>query len=543
MNVNLYTITTDHLNNDTIEPHKYNCASYFLNNFSNTFSSSSNLLSYLHINIRSIAKHFDEMVSFLNTLHGDFLFLGLSETWLHPNSNNCLYQIPSYQLITSNRENTKGGGVALYIHDFLTFTHIQAINMMHCESIFVENLINNKKGVIGVNYRKPNTSFPEFLASLDECLHQLSARGGHCIILGDMNIDTSGDNTHAAPYQTLLSSYNFAQIITQPTRITDHSNTIIDHLLTNITDYYIESGTIQSDITDHFPIFGIVNNFEHVFKTDTSFFKYNFNSYNPEAFLADLDNLNWHTVYDCMDANQAYVAFYDTFYDIASKHLPIKLSRYKSKNIRKPWLSKGIMISIRKKHKLFAKLKNNPNNVNLKNYYKLYRNRLTKILKSARKTYHSNKIFNSNGNSSQMWRAINEILCKSKSKNAPKKLNNPDPNKSHLTKSGDIAEAFNSYFTNIGPVFDQYLSNIIPSSFFFRPVCYSDVLTAINSLDPKKSAGQDWIHPKLVIDAAEIIARPLTHIINISLSQGVFPDPLKIAKILPIYKKRFNYGG
>ena len=59
----------------------------------------------------------------------------------------------------------------------------------------------------------------------------------------------------------------------------------------------------------------------------------------------------------------------------------------------------------------------------------------------------------------------------------------------------------------------------------------------IKKIDPNKSTGQDMIHPKLVNHAAHIISCPLAHVINCSLSQGVFPDKLKVAKVIPVYKK------
>ena len=64
-----------------------------------------------------------------------------------------------------------------------------------------------------------------------------------------------------------------------------------------------------------------------------------------------------------------------------------------------------------------------------------------------------------------------------------------------------------------------------------------DVLGEIFKLDPRKATGQDTINPLLVIHAAHIIACPLTHIINCSLNNGIFPSLLKIAKVIPIYKK------
>ena len=57
------------------------------------------------------------------------------------------------------------------------------------------------------------------------------------------------------------------------------------------------------------------------------------------------------------------------------------------------------------------------------------------------------------------------------------------------------------------------------------------------SLNVNKSFGFDSIPARLLKDAADYIASPLSYIFNMSLSKGVFPDAMKIAKVTPVYKK------
>ena len=52
-----------------------------------------------------------------------------------------------------------------------------------------------------------------------------------------------------------------------------------------------------------------------------------------------------------------------------------------------------------------------------------------------------------------------------------------------------------------------------------------------------RTFGYDKVHPLLLSSAALEIFRPLTHIINLSLKHGIFPDNLKIAKVIPIFKQ------
>ena len=59
----------------------------------------------------------------------------------------------------------------------------------------------------------------------------------------------------------------------------------------------------------------------------------------------------------------------------------------------------------------------------------------------------------------------------------------------------------------------------------------------MQSLKAKNSAGFDGISTNLLKSIMPTILRPLTLILNQSLATGIFPDNLKIAKVIPLYKK------
>ena len=71
---------------------------------------------------------------------------------------------------------------------------------------------------------------------------------------------------------------------------------------------------------------------------------------------------------------------------------------------------------------------------------------------------------------------------------------------------------------------------------FLAPTDCMEILNIIKELNPTKSAGFDEIPPKIIKMAAPFIANPLTDIINASLSTGIFPDNMKIAKVIPLFK-------
>ena len=122
------------------------------------------------------------------------------------------------------------------------------------------------------------------------------------------------------------------------------------------------------------------------------------------------------------------------------------------------------------------------------------------------------------------------------------------------TKTTDkkfIAESFCDYFTNVAInlkkksflLHDLVWSNPseirlpqVKEKLLFRAVKEEEILTELKNLKRKKATGLDNLPPGLLKDAARVIAKPLTFIINLSLSSGVVPTDWKMAKVIPIFK-------
>jgi hypothetical protein len=80
-----------------------------------------------------------------------------------------------------------------------------------------------------------------------------------------------------------------------------------------------------------------------------------------------------------------------------------------------------------------------------------------------------------------------------------------------------------------------------PNSIFISPVTEEEVVSLAKNLKDKLTAGYDDIPKNLVKQCIQLIKVPLTHIYNVSLRSGVFPDEWKAAKVKPLYKKGDRY--
>ena len=138
---------------------------------------SSDTFSSLHINIRSLPKHCDDLSEFLLTLNRSFSIIAVSETWLH-RSNSDLFHLPGYHFISSHREHKAGGGVGIYIQSHLKFklrTDLQSSDNALYESVLLEIIQPHRKNIIVGCFYRPLMPQLLILTTLSRASYQLSA--------------------------------------------------------------------------------------------------------------------------------------------------------------------------------------------------------------------------------------------------------------------------------------------------------------------------------------------------------------------------------
>jgi len=79
---------------------------------------------------------------------------------------------------------------------------------------------------------------------------------------------------------------------------------------------------------------------------------------------------------------------------------------------------------------------------------------------------------------------------------------------------------------------------------YCNPVQAEEIIKIVSQFKANKSAGVDNIGPKLLKIVLYDILQPIVHICNLSFGTGLVPDKLKVARVIPAYKKgeRNNTG-
>ena len=184
------------LNNDSQDPDFFNAFSFKDSKYFTPEESTRNLnhfdkrsFSILHLNITSLQKSFDSLFNLLMTLKFEFKVICITETWCSDNSmNHNLFKLPQYKSIHQVRRTGKGGGIAAFLHEYLTFNvrHDLSVNNADIESLCVE-IINKKSKNILINtrYRQPAGNFNEFGAYLNKFFAKSKTADKTCFLVGD----------------------------------------------------------------------------------------------------------------------------------------------------------------------------------------------------------------------------------------------------------------------------------------------------------------------------------------------------------------------
>ena len=227
------------------------------------------------------------------------------------------------------------------------------------------------------------------------------------------------------------------------------------------------------------------------------------------------------------------------------KHAPLKsCSRRQRKLLKKPWIAKGILISICKKNSMFKYHFINGNKTQ-KFIFRLCSNKLTKINTASKRNYFKVELEKTKNDPSKIWNIIRLFLPSKSKQSLNTQSNNLENDSNNLI---ELAENFNKFFCSIGknlakdiPCQDNrklksHLKNRNSSSMFLEAPNLHEIIDFLKSLSMNKALGQDNI-PAFFIKAANLVITPyLLVLYDYAFPTGIFPDILKIAKVIPIHK-------
>lgn len=484
--------------------------------------------------------------------------LCVSEHWI--TSENIDYIcLDNFKVISSfSRSNHIHGGSLIFVGNNINATRVGIFNdfSVECEIEmcgFSFCLPNNFKTVVFSVYRPPSGDINVFFRNLTSVLTSIRNKFDYVVVCGDLNVNLLDNSLSTKILCDIFDSFNLNITSREPTRVFTNnknqtSSTCLDYIATNIPPEIYKVMIFDPMLSDHYAhLFSLnVRYHQDITITDNKkVYKRDKREHNIQEFNDRLANINWNIIFD-LNLNDALIFFLENItwcFDVAC---PLRL--VKERPICKNdtgWLTKILIDEGKEIRKIYYEMKKSNHCPNITSFYKESKNIHRKNIKDAKLKYYNKKIMNAENKSKETWILVNKKLGKAKA--APEHISLNIQN-NLISEGNRVANSFALHFSTIAPnqISENFGYNLslpctLPeyriNSIYFYPVTESELINAIKALKNKKSSGLDGLTAQIIKSISDNIISPLLYLINLSFSNGEFPDIFKIALVIPVHKK------
>ena len=515
---------------------------YTLDRFNATFVPNDSLFSVLNCNIRSFTANCDPFIGLLSSIKFIPEILTLSETWIKDASDQ-MCNISGYTAFHTVRLGGRGGGVSVYCRDNLRSTLVNhlCITNITIESCVVRISLAKEEMFVVAIYRPHSDTIANFSLALEALLLDPILKRKKIILCGDFNINLLAQCSTTSSFISLLQSMNFIPAISKPTRYASGLNSsdspsLLDHTWLNFLDHTY-SAIIYTDISDHCPTvirLPVVNK-----PSDKIKLTFRCHSLeNVDKYLSSLNNMD--ILYDCNNPNRSVADFVTQLDHIYCKSFPVQTKYVSVSRLKKPWLTSGLMKSIRMKSHYFKLYKLG---IVSSDFNREYRNKLNILIRKSKRLYYREIFESRSSDVKRSWHNINRCLGNLR------KRSNID----HVIVGGNtiddrqlIAESFNDYFSSIAINLDSqipdhpkspldFVNVSLCQSLFLTPMTPTECINIISTMK-NKYFGNNSAPTKIFKLAKNIVSNPICKLFNLCIEKSVFPDILKCGTVTPVFK-------
>jgi hypothetical protein len=516
----------------------------------NYFNESNQRIRILHHNVRSLLKRFSFFES-LN-LNESVDILSVNETWLRPEIPDSLVTLPGFSIVRSDRNSTlksRAGGAAIFVSSKLSFSVLDKPKDRlsdFCDSVWIEINFSHKPTIVSSIYIPPDVKKSDFIECLIEVLNMRELKGKQVVLLGDFNINWNQNTREKISIRLGLDVFNLEQKVTGVTFCSFKGNeSLLDHIYASKNLEVEKSGILTCDrtVSDHYATFVILKVSKIIRPRRKLIHFRNFKSIDNIAFFNHAKSLPFLQL--CSDTSRSLDERIDLFDSLISNllnnHAPIMTRRIR--HHKNPWMNSSLLRLIRFKNQTYKSIFKSPKNQNIQpstldDFRKLKSYTLNQIRK-AKKYYYIDKL---NDSKSSFYQTCGTLLGKADKKS---EIDSLVFNNTLVTDEKEIANTFNTFFTSIcsQQKLDvkeacQHMTYKTPlTKFEFTKISTEQVRRKLLSMSPKKRGGVEKIPTFIYQILSNIIALPITILINESFLTKSFPSSLKMALVTPIFKK------
>ena len=270
--------------------------------------------------------------------------LAITEAKLNDDKLNYT-SISDYSFVCCN-SSTNAGGVAFCILNSLKFNRREdfEFNSDDSENLFIKvNLTKSKVFIFGVIYRHPTCSLKKFQEQFLLTLNKLAHDKLDFVICGEYNVDLLKHEIKQTvnDYINAVHTEGCFNIINKPTRITDTSATLLDHVYTNVSQHISSRKILTFEISDHLPTFCSLTS-KPIFKKEKNLIR-DMIKFDKTKFLDDDYSLTQElndTYNHAFNPNNAVNQLLDKFSNLMNQHAPLRPQTRKKNQIKNQAMAK-----------------------------------------------------------------------------------------------------------------------------------------------------------------------------------------------------------
>ena len=520
--------------------------------------------SFFFNNIDGFQSNFVEFQNQLLNCDCNFDFYCFNETNLK-NGRLHDFKLKNYEseFLYSIDDKDKGSGLAIYYRNNLKFTENKSFRIRNSYFECMGGKLKCEIGFINilVFYRFHNNSkFEELFEIMTPLLEKISSNP--TIVMGDFNFNLLNHTESSATqkYMDMFMCTGFTPLISKPTHFKGTSSTCIDQIWTNLISDNVFSGILEMSTSAHMPVFACIPTTPDAIcpvieASSTSVPIHSINVKNIERFGVKLDELyNDQSVRNIIpnfelgaEASETqFNIFYNSLKNLYDECFLETVDLSKKRNfVNKPWITLALAKSCKTKNKLHrAKIRQagKAGFNEAKVAYEKYRATLRDVLRTARSNYFRKRFDNCKGDLKKSWKVLNELRNKKRSVSFPNYI---EFNKKIITDRRIIINNFNNYFVNIANNLNNnmpsdrfhdykfFMKNRVADTLFFNDIESDEIDDIIKNLNPNKSSD---ISTRILQIFKYTLSPTLAILFNNCIYAGVFPDILKIARVIPLFK-------
>ena len=423
----------------------------------------------------------------------------------------------------------------MYLRDSISYT-TKDLDRFNTSTQVIESLwvkivnCKHRQIIVGTIYRPPTGNVHEFVDILTEQVNEISGGTNMDIfILGDFNVNYSNIASHDRKHlKDFEMNTSLKQIITQPTRY----NNTIDLVYTN-SDCVEKSGVWNINVSDHNLVYVCHKKQRERFKM-ISFFGRSYRQYSNETFQEQLRRVDWGAFYKFTDPDHCWDFIESKINNLIGEMCPLKHRTIKDKG--DPWITNEIIELLHDKERAWKTAMDTQNPDDVAEAKRL-RNLSKAAIRRSKRDFIQETANRTDGNGPKFWDKMNYILPKKRNCST---INLIDKISEEPVEHEKRADLINSYFSTIGNKLaekfslpwiyegletDKQMENIMTSTEEVERICKNIVIY--------KASSVPYLSSRVLKDGFLAIIPQLTHMFNISLGKGIFPEKWKLATVIP----------